>query len=761
MESRYYIGYDIKKNAATNIKFKQGNIDTAVLEVSIFDNGLVTDITGEDIEFRFLKPDGTVVFQDSTSGVNIIDAQNGKVECVLRSETLAAPGNVKCEVHRSKDGKILNMPTFVFQVEGSIGEGKISENYIGKIENYIAQYEVLNATVQQYDERMNNLDSQLADIVQVNVKGLGKAFGDGRDDYSILQSLINANPNKTLYFPPGTFGISSPLIIDNNVNLLLHEKATIKALANMDYMVKWGKANTYPTGHSIIGGVFDGDGKAKRLVEVSWFRHFTIEKTVFKNGINRGLILRSDPSDNTSVEAILNNVYFENTIDTNLADNIALVVNTTDSHIENVWMVNWTVGVQTNRGGNRFSRVHPWIVQPDRLNAGSISFDIKAAGNIFESCLADSTQIGFNVEKDVRLISCGYFSNPNFAPDNMQVIQYHTTNNPFVYAQNCQFENQAITKPCILINKEAFNNKVTFKDCRYINIQGKPREKDLDYYITKPHESSNSNVNYNFATIKIPKENRIGSLTLQMNIANKNDSYSTKIKSCDLEVKLQGFKDTALAKNFNNYNVNVFCSNIKYWDRLAVVGKEDADFLYIDLYYKYYTSEWDYLIVKVTDIIGNIKTYGNSYPLDWYGTEHVVGNILTINDNLDCVGSITGYTKTFTVDYSANMLSEQLVFQNTYTKESGSGNSDYVYYQNGMVWGNVTVVPGASSNNAIVFTLSQVFRPLNKVNLCVMGYKTDNTKYVTNGEIRTNGEVVIWGAQASTSYLVIDFMYLK
>ena len=135
MENRYIVNYDIKKRVITDAKFKQGDIDSSALEVNLIDNGLAIPITGETIEFRFLKPDKTVVFQDISTGVTILDGTKGKVVCVLMSNTLAFPGDVTCEIHRSLGGKQLTTLSFNFKVEKSIGaDGLLSQNYISSLE---------------------------------------------------------------------------------------------------------------------------------------------------------------------------------------------------------------------------------------------------------------------------------------------------------------------------------------------------------------------------------------------------------------------------------------------------------------------------------------------------------------------------------------------------------------------------------------------------------------------------------------------------
>jgi hypothetical protein len=46
MENRYKISFDLKTKAVTDIKFKQGDVDTSILEFTLFDDGLIIDITG-------------------------------------------------------------------------------------------------------------------------------------------------------------------------------------------------------------------------------------------------------------------------------------------------------------------------------------------------------------------------------------------------------------------------------------------------------------------------------------------------------------------------------------------------------------------------------------------------------------------------------------------------------------------------------------------------------------------------------------------
>ena len=127
-----------------NINFIQNNIDSGVIEFSITNGGQVVNITDQIITIAFLKPDNTLVIQDPTSGVTILDGANGKVQCILKSNTLAAVGIVKAEISFSEGDKKLSTATFNFTVSASIdnGEAIISTNELPKLDAKIAETEV-------------------------------------------------------------------------------------------------------------------------------------------------------------------------------------------------------------------------------------------------------------------------------------------------------------------------------------------------------------------------------------------------------------------------------------------------------------------------------------------------------------------------------------------------------------------------------------------------------------------------------------------
>ena len=248
MENRYKINYDIKTSTVNNIKFKQGDADSSVLEISLIDSGLPVVITGEVIEFRFLKSDGTVVFQGIDSGVSIIDALTGNIQCILKTNTLSAPGIVKCDIYRTLDGKGLTTQSFNFTVESSIGaDGILSVNYISSIESkivewqaeydahaaeyhtYAAEYDTFKtvmidaSNVAALQNNININTAQIKDTVQVNVKQFG-AIGDGiNDDTQAINDAIAYSQTliKPLILFPAAVGyrVTSGIVIPFNTHV--------------------------------------------------------------------------------------------------------------------------------------------------------------------------------------------------------------------------------------------------------------------------------------------------------------------------------------------------------------------------------------------------------------------------------------------------------------------------------------------------------------------------------------------------------------
>lgn len=118
IEKVYQVTVDtIIENKSPKISFKQRDINTAKLQITVTQNNAVLDITGYTAKIAFAKADRNVVYQDAT----IKDAKKGIVEVVLSSQVLVLPRGVEGQVElKAADGSTITTNTFSFQVQKAI-----------------------------------------------------------------------------------------------------------------------------------------------------------------------------------------------------------------------------------------------------------------------------------------------------------------------------------------------------------------------------------------------------------------------------------------------------------------------------------------------------------------------------------------------------------------------------------------------------------------------------------------------------------------
>ena len=112
---------DIKRSQKNEyFEATQGDLDTNVINIALQNDFNHYNLTGTTVEISFAKSDGTTVVQDSTTGVTIEDAPNGKIKCILKTNTIACPGKVRAEVRVKEGGKLLTSTSFEFFVKKAI-----------------------------------------------------------------------------------------------------------------------------------------------------------------------------------------------------------------------------------------------------------------------------------------------------------------------------------------------------------------------------------------------------------------------------------------------------------------------------------------------------------------------------------------------------------------------------------------------------------------------------------------------------------------
>lgn len=229
-----------------------------------------------------------------------------------------------------------------------------------------------------------------------NIVDYGVARNSGSDQTPAIRAALDAYPRETFYFPPGNYRLNTPLVIEKENSLILDD-AVLFAGQTMDTMVTYIHNNgthLYTEDKRIIGGLFDGQNKAKTLLSLNKLMRFSLRGSTFRDGINRGIV-----TGNVGAEIFANDLRFYNTLATNFADNVAIESRMGDCHYTDVVIRDWTVGVDTY--GSKWTRVHPWI-GPDYQAAPHATYRyplsrafIAYGGATFTDCFSDCYRYSF------------------------------------------------------------------------------------------------------------------------------------------------------------------------------------------------------------------------------------------------------------------------------------------------------------------------------------------------------------------------------
>lgn len=224
-----------------------------------------------------------------------------------------------------------------------------------------------------------------------------------------IQSVIDENPNKTIYFPDGEYVISKPILTPadplKSVSLELSNYATLKASSDWsseEAMIRLGashqKNDIYTNGSNyyLSGGIIDGSGKAKGI-SIDGGRETRIENVSIKNTLI-GLHIKHGANSGSS-DADISNV---NIVGCASTDSIGVLVDGYDNTLSNMRIARVQVGVMLNAQGNFLRNIHPLYISDNQLNADnykdSVGFWDKAGGNWFDICYSDQFSTGFRMK---------------------------------------------------------------------------------------------------------------------------------------------------------------------------------------------------------------------------------------------------------------------------------------------------------------------------------------------------------------------------
>ena len=295
-----------------------------------------------------------------------------------------------------------------------------------------------------------------------------------KSDSERIQRAINNTQNGVLYIPKGDYSIKTPLVIENCCSLKMHPAARLVATEEMDFVLTYKPTGNYHNltlfnddgsvydnlGLFISGGDIDGNGIASCFA-ITNAHHFTLSDISLHNGKEYGLYV-GGKNEGHIYELVCNNVYCKCTMK-GLSGNVGIWSNKSDSHFNDCFVIDYTIGMRILGSSNRITRCHLWggTVPPENYSVeewseiygkrkmalkngvygedakandyennvpemliNSIAFDIRGGSNILDGCFADTAEIGYNISQNTRLVGCDFFNNKLMGLKNSLAINH-------------------------------------------------------------------------------------------------------------------------------------------------------------------------------------------------------------------------------------------------------------------------------------------------------------------------------------------------
>ena len=235
------------------------------------------------------------------------------------------------------------------------------------------------------------------------VVSAGGLSGDGTKPCAeAIQRLINANPNREIFFPDGTYLLEKPICTPadprRSVALRLSNYAKFTAVSgwtNREAMVRLGAihpANDIGTPGSwywMKGGIVDGNGVADGL-SIDGGRETMVADVSMKR-VRIGLHIKRGANSGSS-DCDIRNV---NIVGNGASDSIGVLIDGYDNTLQNMRIAHVVRGVVCNAGGNCLRDIHPLFNGDWAFYNQSVGFEINAGDVWGDFCYSDQFATGF------------------------------------------------------------------------------------------------------------------------------------------------------------------------------------------------------------------------------------------------------------------------------------------------------------------------------------------------------------------------------
>ena len=236
---------------------------------------------------------------------------------------------------------------------------------------------------------------------------------DGSRDVSAdIQRLIEANPNRTIYFPDGTYLLAHPICTPadprRSVDLRLSNYATLKAAEgwNTDEGAMVHLGGIYPandirtcgSNYGFVGGIIDGSNIADGI-SIDGGRETVIREVSIKH-VRVGIHIKRCGNSGSSDADIMS----VNIVGNRAPDSVGVLVEGYDNTFTNLRIADVFIGVKLRAAGNFLRYLHPLYTldYTDYLN--SCGFQDESGNNWYDNCYSDQFGIGFRNTKTMTSI---------------------------------------------------------------------------------------------------------------------------------------------------------------------------------------------------------------------------------------------------------------------------------------------------------------------------------------------------------------------
>ncbi len=218
-----------------------------------------------------------------------------------------------------------------------------------------------------------------------------------------IQSLIDENPNRTIYFPDGVYLLDKPILTPadplKSVSLCLSDFAVFRAAENWSggALVRLGAKDaandirTCGSNYSFSGGIIDGCGIADGISidggRETVVRNVSIKHTVIGLHIKYGANSGSSDCDISGVNIIGNRSI----------DSIGVLLEGFDNTLTNMRIADVFTGIMVKSAGNSLKNIHPLYTCDYTDYVNSCAFDDRVGSNWYDYCYSDQFGVGFRM----------------------------------------------------------------------------------------------------------------------------------------------------------------------------------------------------------------------------------------------------------------------------------------------------------------------------------------------------------------------------